>query len=170
MYERGSLPDKKLLVPIVVGTRPEAIKLVPIILALRASRHYEPVIVSTGQHSRMVDYIFELAEIKPDVDLWAGARRSSLNERVATVMRRFEDFCVERYEVDFDAPPAVADTLAGRRPAAVLVHGDTSSAMAASLSAFHLRISFFVYSYPTSAISSTFAMSSSRKRSMGGRR
>src|SRR5581483_2133566 len=91
-------PETKLVVPIVVGTRPEAIKLVPIILALRESSYYEPVVVSTGQHNRMVDYIFELAEIKPDVVLWAGSRRSQLNERVASVMRRFEDFCVERFE------------------------------------------------------------------------
>jgi UDP-N-acetylglucosamine 2-epimerase (non-hydrolysing) len=140
MAEPKTSEFTKLRVPIVVGTRPEAIKLVPIVLALRESKHYEPIIVSTGQHNRMVDYIFELADIKPDVVLWAGSRRSSLNERVATVMRRFEDFCADQFEVDFDAPPAVADTLSGRRPAAVLVHGDTSSAMAAALSAFHLRI------------------------------
>lgn len=138
--DRGPTGFTKLKVPIVVGTRPEAIKLVPIILALRESAHYEPIIVSTGQHNRMVDYIFELAEIKPDVVLWAGARRSSLNERVATVMQRFEDFCADRFEVDFDQAPTVEDTIGGRRPAAVLVHGDTSSAMAAALSAFHLRI------------------------------
>jgi UDP-N-acetylglucosamine 2-epimerase (non-hydrolysing) len=137
---RTEPPFKKLVVPIVVGTRPEAIKLVPIIQALRESDHYEPVVVSTGQHNRMVDYIFELADIKPDVVLWAGSRRSSLNERVATVMQRFEDFCADRFEVDFDGPPTVDDTLNARRPAAVLVHGDTSSAMAAALSAFHLRI------------------------------
>jgi len=133
-------PARKLVVPIVVGTRPEAIKLVPIIVALRQSDYYEPLVVSTGQHSRMVEYIFELAEIKPDVTLWAGARRAQLNERVASVMRRFEDFCVERFEIDPDASPTVEDVLAGRRPGAVLVHGDTSSAMAAALSAFHLRI------------------------------
>ncbi len=62
-------PNSKLAVPIVVGTRPEAIKLVPIILALRESEHYEPIVVSTGQHNRMVDYIFELAGIKSDVVL-----------------------------------------------------------------------------------------------------
>ncbi|MFN8217511.1 MAG: UDP-N-acetylglucosamine 2-epimerase (non-hydrolyzing) [Solirubrobacterales bacterium] len=130
----------RLVVPIVVGTRPEAIKLVPIIVALRRSRFYEPIVVSTGQHSRLVEYIFELADIKPDVTLWAGSRRAALNERVASVMQRFEDFCVERFDLDPDAPPSQADVLAGRHPAAVLVHGDTSSAMAASLSAFHLRI------------------------------
>jgi UDP-N-acetylglucosamine 2-epimerase (non-hydrolysing) len=133
-------PSSKLAVPIVVGTRPEAIKLVPIILALRESEHYEPIVVSTGQHNRMVDYIFELAGIKSDVVLWAGSRRANLNERVSSVMRRFEDFCVDRFEMEPDAVPTVEDTLQGRRPATVLVHGDTSSAMAAALASFHLRI------------------------------
>jgi UDP-N-acetylglucosamine 2-epimerase (non-hydrolysing) len=133
-------PEKKLLVPIVVGTRPEAIKLVPIIVALEDSDYYEPIVVSTGQHNRLVEYIFELAGIKPDVTLWAGSRRAQLNERVASVMQRFEDFCVERFDLDPDAVPSVEDVLEGRRPATVLVHGDTSSAMAASLAAFHLRI------------------------------
>jgi UDP-N-acetylglucosamine 2-epimerase (non-hydrolysing) len=136
----SSSADSALAVPVVVGTRPEAIKLVPIILALRASKWYRPIVVSTGQHNRMVEYIFELAGIKPDVTLWAGARRSSLNDRVASVMRRFEDFCAERFDLDPDTVPTLEDTLAGRRPPAVLVHGDTSSAMAAALAAFHLRI------------------------------
>ncbi len=130
----------KLVLPIVVGTRPEAIKLVPIILALRDSESYEPLIVSTGQHHQTVSYIFELVGIKADVVLWAGSRRSQLNERVASVMRRFEDFCAERFEVQPDSLPDSEDILDGRFPAAVLVHGDTSSAMAAALSAFHLRI------------------------------
>jgi len=56
------------------------------------------------------------------------------------VMQRFEDFCVERFDLDPDAVPTPDDVLAGRHPAAVLVHGDTSSAMAAALSAFHMRI------------------------------
>jgi len=142
MYEplQKTVPPTKLVVPIVVGTRPEAIKLVPIIMALRQSEYYEPIVISTGQHNRMVEYIFELAEIKPDVTLWSGSRRSNLNERVASVMQRFEDFCVERFDLDPDAVPTPEDVLNGRHPAAVLVHGDTSSAMAASLSAFHLHI------------------------------
>jgi UDP-N-acetylglucosamine 2-epimerase (non-hydrolysing) len=142
MYEHGKdpAPANKLIIPIVVGTRPEAIKLVPIILALRQSPYYEPIVVSTGQHNRLVEYIFELAEIKPDVTLWSGSLRSNLNERVASVMQRFEDFCVERFDIDPDVVPTSDDVLTGRRPAAVLVHGDTSSAMAASLSSFHMHI------------------------------
>ena len=134
------MPEHKLVVPIVVGTRPEAIKLVPVIVALRESGRFEPIVVSTGQHNRLVEYIFELADIKPDVTLWAGSRRANLNERVASVMQRFEDFCVERFETDFENPASTDDVLSGRHPAAVLVHGDTSSAMAAALSSFHLRI------------------------------
>ncbi len=72
---------------------------VPVILEMRKSECYEPLVVSTGQHNRMVDYIFELAGIKPDVALWAGSRRSNLNERVSAVMKRFEDFCADRFEL-----------------------------------------------------------------------
>jgi UDP-N-acetylglucosamine 2-epimerase (non-hydrolysing) len=134
------MPAHQLQIPIVVGTRPEAIKLVSLILALRESENYNPIVVSTGQHNRLVEYIFELAEIKPDVTLWAGSRRAALNERVSSVMRRFEDFCVERFDVDLDEPATPEDVLAGRHPAMVMVHGDTSSAMAAALAAFHMRI------------------------------
>src|ERR1700754_3119748 len=121
----------KLQVPVVVGTRPEAIKLVSLILALRESENYNPIVVSTGQHNRLVEYIFQLADIKPDVTLWAGSRRAALNERVASVMQRFEDFCVERFDIDPDEPPTREDVLAGKHPALVLVHGDPSWPMAA---------------------------------------
>lgn len=130
----------KLAVPIVVGTRPEAIKLVPVIRALRESEHYEPLVVSTGQHQRMVQFIFDLADITPDVTLWAGSRRSRLNERVASTAKRFEDFVVEHFDIDVETERRGAEILAGRYPAALIVHGDTSSAMAAALSAFHLHI------------------------------
>jgi UDP-N-acetylglucosamine 2-epimerase (non-hydrolysing) len=134
------MAEHKLQVPVVVGTRPEAIKLVSLILALRESENYNPIVVSTGQHNRLVEYIFELADIKPDVTLWAGSRRAALNERVASVMQRFEDFCVERFDIDPDGVPSQEDVLAGRHPALVMVHGDTSSAMAAALASFHMRI------------------------------
>ncbi len=130
----------KLTVPVVVGTRPEAIKLVPIILALRESESFHPIVVSTGQHHKMVEEIFELAEIKTDVELWVGDARAQLNERVASVMRRFEDFCREWFGAEGKAVASEEEVLSGHFPPAVLVHGDTSSAMAAALAAFHLRI------------------------------
>ena len=130
----------KISVLIVVGTRPEAIKLIPIILALRESERFKPVVVTTGQHDLMVREIFKLAGIWADVTLWVGDTRARLNERVASVMLRFEDFCRQWFhEVDpGNATPA--DVMAGRFPAAVLVHGDTSSAFGAALAAFHLGV------------------------------
>lgn len=130
----------KLVVPVVVGTRPEAIKLIPVILALRESAHYTPIVVSTGQHHRLVSYIFDLVGITPDVTLWSGSRHAGLNARVASVLERFEDFCVERFGLEPGVPATVDQIAAGEAPAAVMVHGDTSSAMAAALSAFHMRI------------------------------
>src|SRR5262249_20739748 len=135
----GNQSQEKLLIPIVVGTRPEAIKLVPVILALRQSPFYEPLVVSTGRPNRLVETMLRLADMRRDVTIWAGSRRDHLNERVASVMQRFEDFCVERFDIDPDAIPTPDDVISGRRPAAALVHGDTSSAMAAALSAFHLH-------------------------------
>jgi UDP-N-acetylglucosamine 2-epimerase (non-hydrolysing) len=126
--------------PIVVGTRPEAIKLIPVIRALRESRFYEPIVVSTGQHHRMVSYIFKLADIAPDVMLWSGSLRARLNVRVGSVLERFEDYCVEHFDLEAGVAPSWRKVAAGEAPAAVLVHGDTSSAMAAALSAFHMRL------------------------------
>jgi UDP-N-acetylglucosamine 2-epimerase (non-hydrolysing) len=125
----------------VVGTRPEAVKLVPVILALRASESFEPVVVSTGQHHEMVAAIFALAEIEPDVELWIGGHRAGrLNELVASVLRRFEDFCVGSFGDHGASIASIEEVLDSGYPGAVLVHGDTSSAMAAALAAFHLRI------------------------------
>src|SRR4249920_266010 len=68
----------KISVLIVVGTRPEAIKLIPIILALRESERFKPVVVTTGQHDLMVREIFKLAGIWADVTLWVGDTRARL--------------------------------------------------------------------------------------------
>jgi UDP-N-acetylglucosamine 2-epimerase len=99
----------------VVGTGPEAIKLVPIILVMKESDSYQPIVISTGQHHRMVQEIFELAGIATDVTLWAGGRRE-LNERVSSVMKRFEDFIVEWFGI----PPqtiTAKHVISGRFPA-----------------------------------------------------
>ena len=133
-------PDAKLAVPVVVGTRPEAIKLVPIILALRDDDGYHPIVVSTGQHHRMVAEIFDLAGIETDVDLWVGDAHSDLNERVASVIRRFKDFCLEWFGADGSSTASRDALLSGHYPVAVMVHGDTTSAFGAALAAFHLRI------------------------------
>jgi UDP-N-acetylglucosamine 2-epimerase (non-hydrolysing) len=138
MAELSDQPKRQMLV--VVGTRPEAIKLVPLILALDRSDVYQPVVLSTGQHEQMVDEIFSLAGITVDAHLWVGGARSRLNERVSSLMRRFEDFIIGTY-TDLKGEKPTRDLVAsGAYPVTVVVHGDTSSAFAAALAAFHLRI------------------------------
>jgi UDP-N-acetylglucosamine 2-epimerase (non-hydrolysing) len=125
---------------VVVGTRPEAIKLVPLILALERSERYEPIVLSTGQHEQMVGEIFALAGITVDAHLWVGGARSRLNERVATLMQRLDDYVCGRY-ADLQGEKATLEQIvAGAYPLTTLVHGDTSSAFAAALASFHLRI------------------------------
>ena len=133
------MSEKKVSVLIVVGTRPEAIKLVPMILALKESEVFRPLVVSTGQHHRMVEEVFALAGIKPDYELWVGGARNQLNDRVREVMGRLDDFCREEFGADGVAG-RTDDVRSGDYPMAVLVHGDTSSAFAAALASFHLRI------------------------------
>jgi UDP-N-acetylglucosamine 2-epimerase (non-hydrolysing) len=137
---RGDDGPPRALIPVVVGTRPEAIKLVPVIVALQNSALLQPIVVSTGQHHHMVEEIFEQAGIGTHVHLWAGTERANLTERVTTVMRRFNDFCLEWFGSHPGDEALGRAILAGQYPAAVIVHGDTSSAMAAALASFHLRI------------------------------
>lgn len=133
------MPKPKVSVLVVVGTRPEAIKLVPLIIALRESEIFIPLVVSTGQHHRMVEEVLELADIKPDYNLWVGGARSQLNDRIREVMGRLDDFCREEFRAD-GSSGRDEEVRGGSYPMAILVHGDTTSAMSAALASFHLRI------------------------------
>jgi len=130
----------RLPVLVVVGTRPEAIKLVPIILALRDSASFVPVVIGTGQHHAMVGDILELAGVKVDVQLWVGGSRSRLNDRISETMRRFDDYCSGTFGEHPGRAHTAAELARGQWPVAALVHGDTTSALAAALASFHLRI------------------------------
>ncbi|MCB0871458.1 MAG: UDP-N-acetylglucosamine 2-epimerase (non-hydrolyzing) [Solirubrobacterales bacterium] len=123
---------------VVVGTRPEAIKLVPMILALKESEMFIPQVVSTGQHQSMVKEVFDLAGIEIDFNLWVGGSRNELNDRVREVMARLDDFV--RVEYGADGTVKQDEAAAGEYPMAIMVHGDTTSAFASALAAFHLRI------------------------------
>src|SRR6185295_17288958 len=97
----------KANVLVVVGTRPEAIKLLPIILALQESESFKPVVVTTGQHDLMVREVFKMAGVWADVTLWVGDAHAGLSERVSSVMMRFDDFCRQWFhEVTPDAATA----------------------------------------------------------------
>lgn len=113
---------------VVVGTRPEAIKLLPLIVALQGSPLVSPVVVSTGQHRDMVTDVLALAGIVPDIELPSPVVHRGLTDIFSTVMTGLEAAIAER------------DTATGIAPSACIVHGDTSSAAAAALAAFHRRI------------------------------
>ena len=137
---RGAGRGFQAPVLVVVGTRPEAIKMVPIILALRESRAYAPVVIVTGQHHAMVGEIMELAGIGVDVHLYVGDSRSRLNDRISETMRRFDDYCRGTFGEHPGRAHTAEELLRGEWPVATLVHGDTTSALAAALASFHLRI------------------------------
>jgi UDP-N-acetylglucosamine 2-epimerase len=109
-------------VAIVIGTRPEVIKMAPIVQALHDSPTLAPWLVSTGQHREMLDQTLAVFGIAADVDLGVMAPHQNLSELTAR-------------------------TLAGMRaelervkPSCVVVQGDTTTALAAALAAFYARI------------------------------
>ena len=108
---------------LVVGTRPEAIKLAPVALRLkREPEVFDTVVCATGQHREMLDSALELFGLAPDVDLDLMRPGQTLNAIAAGVFERFER------------------TLADVEPDWVLIQGDTTTAMAAALAAFHRRV------------------------------
>lgn len=107
----------------VYGTRPEVIKMAPVIRELRARpRQFRCTVVSTGQHRDMCRPYEELFGIRPDIDLSIMVAGQTLDHIVGRIVETF--------------PPV----LEAQRPDAVLVQGDTSSAFAAALVAFHAKI------------------------------
>jgi UDP-N-acetylglucosamine 2-epimerase len=108
---------------VVIGTRPEAIKLAPVIRRLAADRPaVRPVVCVTGQHREMVDDVLRLFEIAPDYDLDIMKQHQTASGVFAAVLERIE--------------PVVRLV----RPDLALVQGDTTTAVAAALAAFHERV------------------------------
>lgn len=108
-------------IAVLFGTRPEAIKLAPVVLALR--RIGAPVFVATtGQHAAMVDEVLELFAIRPDADLGLLRPGQSLDALLARAVER------------------VGGLLSDLGPSSVIVQGDTTSMLGSALAAFHHRI------------------------------
>jgi UDP-N-acetylglucosamine 2-epimerase (non-hydrolysing) len=106
-----------------MGTRPEVIKLAPVIHKLRARRdRFETVVCSTGQHREMLSQALRAFDIVPDRNLDLMTSDQSLSGITASVVTRF------------------SEVLATERPDLVLVQGDTTTAFCASLAAFYQRI------------------------------
>lgn len=106
----------------VYGTRPEAIKVAPVIKALEESPDFESVTVVTGQHREMLDQVNELFGIVPDHDL----NIMSHGQTLAQIFARVID--------------GVDQILEKEKPTAVIVQGDTSTSTAAALAAFYRKI------------------------------
>jgi UDP-N-acetylglucosamine 2-epimerase (non-hydrolysing) len=109
-------------VMVVLGTRPEAIKLAPVIRELRSRPNIDSTIVATSQHRQLLQQALDVFEIRPDVDLDVMQPDQSLEELTVRVL------------------PAMQTALAARRPDVLIVQGDTTTVFVASLAAFYQRI------------------------------
>lgn len=106
----------------VFGTRPEAIKMAPLVTALNQSESIESAVCVTAQHREMLDQVLELFEITPDFDLNLMKAGQSLNDVTAAILLQLKPV-LESY-----------------KPDVVLVHGDTATTFAASLAAYYQQI------------------------------
>lgn len=114
---------KKIKVMTIFGTRPEAIKMAPLVLELeRQSDKFESIVAVTAQHREMLDQVLEIFSIKPDYDLNIMKKKQSLAEITANVLIGLEKIMKEV------------------NPDIVLVHGDTTTTFAAGISAFYNQI------------------------------
>lgn len=114
---------KKIKVMVVFGTRPEAIKMAPLVLELqKQSETFETITVVTAQHRQMLDQVLETFRIQPDYDLDIMGKNQSLLDITAKILEKFD--------------PVVKEV----QPNMILVHGDTTTTFAASLVAFYNQV------------------------------
>ena len=114
--------DKKIKIALVFGTRPEAIKMCPLVKKLKENQNFEVLTVVTAQHRQMLDSVLELFDIVPDYDL-------NLMKENQNLWNLSSDILLETKKV-FDEV----------KPDLVLVHGDTTTAGLTALSAFYSRV------------------------------
>jgi len=109
-------------VMVVFGTRPEAIKMAPVIRELREVKDIDTVVVVTAQHREMLDQVLNLFAIQPDYDL--------------NLMKEQQDL----FNITTGVLNGMKEILEKEKPHLVLVHGDTTTTFAAALAAFYMRI------------------------------
>lgn len=108
---------------LVFGTRPEAIKMAPLVKAFQKDTdNFQTIVCVTGQHREMLDQVLDIFEITPDYDL--------------NIMKQGQDL----YDVTARVLTGLRDVLKESHPDIVLVHGDTTTSMAAALAAFYQQI------------------------------
>ena len=111
---------KKVLV--VFGTRPEAIKMCPLVNELKSRKELETVVCVTGQHRQMLDQVLETFCVVPDYDLSIMKERQTLFDVTVNILER------------------IKEVLEKEQPSVVLVHGDTSTTFVTALACFYLQI------------------------------
>lgn len=113
---------KKIRVLSIFGTRPEAIKMCPLVKELNKHDEIESIVCVTGQHRQMLDQVLEIFKIVPDFDLKLMKDRQTLTTITTDVLLSLEKLL-----------PQIAPDL-------VLVHGDTTTSASAALAAFYQQI------------------------------
>ena len=113
---------KKIKVMTVFGTRPEAIKMCPLVLELKKHEEITPIVCVTAQHRQMLDQVLEIFGVEPDYDLDIMKDRQTLAGITTRVLTGMEE------------------VLKKEQPDIVLVHGDTSTSFVAALAAFYQQI------------------------------
>ncbi|MEM4992891.1 UDP-N-acetylglucosamine 2-epimerase (non-hydrolyzing) [Priestia sp. SB1] len=113
---------KKIKVMSVIGTRPEGIKMIPLVKALKNDSAFESIFVNTGQHKEQLDQVLELFSVEPDYNLNIMERKPKLEEILAVIL-------VELSKI-----------LDKEKPDIVLVHGDTATTLAGAQAAFFRQI------------------------------
>lgn len=109
---------------VVVGTRPEAIKMAPVFKAMAEDPAIEPIFISTGQHREMLDQVLSWFEIKPDHDFGIMRPGQSLSWVTSQGIEKLDELIVEY------------------KPDAILAQGDTTTVLAAAIAAFNREIRF----------------------------
>lgn len=115
-------PHRQRKVMVAFGTRPEAIKMAPVVSALRSTAGIDTVVAVSAQHRQMLDQVMDLFGITPDVDLDVMQPGQTL----AGAFGRILD--------------GMSDAIARHQPDLVLVHGDTSTTLASALAAFYNKV------------------------------
>lgn len=109
-------------VMLVFGTRPEAIKMCPLVNELKCRKEIETVVCVTGQHRQMLDQVLEAFDVVPDYDLSIMKDRQTLFDVTTNILNRIKEVLEEVH------------------PDVVLVHGDTSTTFVTALACFYLQI------------------------------
>lgn len=109
-------------VMLVFGTRPEAIKMCPLVNELKKQKELQTVVCVTGQHRQMLDMVLEAFDVTPDYDLSIMKDKQTLFDVTTNILNR------------------IKDVLEKEKPDVVLVHGDTSTTFVTALACFYLQI------------------------------